>query len=93
MCTAPSTPETILARFAVAYAEHGAGDERRLRITYDNGNSLIGYIKPHGRRAGHFLLMTEKGYLKDYLYPKHIDRIDYSNARYRGTAPLWQREW
>lgn len=91
MTTATTTPESILARFAAEYAEHGPGDAQRLRIIYDNGNSQIGYIRRDPRGDGHFLLATERGYFKDYTYPKHITRIDYSNARYRGPEPLWQR--
>jgi len=87
MTTAPTTPESILSRFAAAYAEHGAGNERRLQIGY-GGVIQDGFIVAHD---GSFSVCSASNGARP-IRTKHITRIDYSNARYRGTEPLWQRE-
>lgn len=83
-----ATPESILARFAAAYAEHGPAPARRLRITLSDNTQIEGYVE----RPNDGVFDLTDGDLGWALLPTLLDRIDYANARYRGAAPLWQRE-
>jgi len=89
------TPETILARFAAAYAEHGAGDDHLLTLEYQplGWHAESGYITNYAINDKSFwwIVVPASEYMA-IIAPEHITRIDYSNARYRDTAPLWQRE-
>lgn len=94
-CSCATTPESILARFAARYAEHGAQKGRNrleLCLKYGRGeHKRKGYIDRdlHGRfyldyGSGHYRMSQDD--------IAAITRIDYSNARYRGAQPLWERE-
>jgi len=91
MTTAPTTPETILARFAAAYAEHKPSPERRLQVTFFGKRVRNGYIVrfPDDEflyfRNGHGLMRLKNP-------NANITRIDYANARYRGAEPLYQKD-
>ena len=84
-----TTPEAILARFAAEYAEHGRGPERRLTITYDDETTQSGYIT---QNPLNFFIRPTTLATPYYTYLPNITRIDYSNARYRGAQPLWERD-
>ena len=87
----PTTPESILARFAAEYAEHGPGPERRLSMTLHFDNVISGYIG--GERDDLWKIFYRDGDRRgSFITSDQIHRIDYSNARYRGAAPLWERE-
>lgn len=86
-----TTPETILARFAAAYAEHGAGDELKITMKFGHTTHLLeGYAQQCG--TGWKVLDDYGRFRSGFVNTTALTRIDYSNARYRGTAPLWQRE-
>lgn len=87
------TAETILARFADAYKEHGAGSERRLTITFEDGrfekNTWSGYITDrHLRLLSPHDFMGRFGNVVPYSW---IVCIDYSNAKHRTEQPLYVR--
>jgi hypothetical protein len=86
-----TTPEVILARFAAAYKDHDPGAEYRLRITCRDGSSMVGYVAKR-KGVNQFFLISMRGIIKSCIYPERITRIDYSNARYRGAQPLFERE-
>ncbi len=87
------TLDVILARFAAEYAEHGADPKCRLTFTMSNRKDLSGYV---GTIKGNQALINRdgasQGYVINAYFREHITRIDYSNARYRGDRPLWDRE-
>ncbi len=84
------SPESILARFAAAYAEHGPGPERRLLVTFNDGGTEDGYAT----RDNSMDIYNDNDVFTGWIYfrTSTITRIDYANARYRGEQPLWERE-
>jgi len=86
-----TTPEAVLSRFAAAYAERGAEEMYRLDIVFEDESAFSGMYVCVNENNGLFIA-TSGLYLWDFPAALDITRIDYSNARYRGDQPLYERE-
>jgi len=81
------TPDSILARFATEF-RNPAGQE--LRITFADGATRDGSVR--GGPNNFVIVHGKHAESTTYLHTWDITRIDYSNARYRGAEPLYERK-